>query len=143
MDALDLRKQPPRAPRTLLPGLNLFMIARTTDKLRVTLPGGNIGDYKIAGFSERVLKGLDIDESAMRDAVAAAKDDAAVAAWVAAHTDASRYDAINAAMSARTIADIIDDRELMAKYPVYATLPPETPLIDALAADDRAAFAKT
>jgi hypothetical protein len=44
-------------------------------------------------------------------------------------------------MSARTIADIMGDAELMAKYPVYATLPPETPLIDALAVDDRTAFA--
>jgi hypothetical protein len=141
MDALDLTKQPPRAPRALLPGLNLFMIARTTDKLRATLPGGNLGDYKIAGFSERMLKALDIDEAAMRDAVAAAKDDAGVAAWVAAHSDASRYDAVNASISARKIADISGDRELMAKYPLYATLPPETPLIDALAEDDRATFA--
>ncbi len=79
----------------------------------------------------------------MRDAVAAAKDDADVAAWVAAHSDASRFDAVNAAISAPTIADRAGDPEFMAKYPVYATLPPETPLIDALAADDRAAFAKT
>ena len=119
------------------------MIARTVDKLRATLPGGNSGDYKIAGFSERVLKGLDIEESAIRDAVAAAKDDAEVAAWVAAHTDASRFDAVNAAISAPTVADRIGDPEFLAKYPIYATLPPETPLIDALAADDRAAFAKT
>jgi hypothetical protein len=143
MDALDLTKQPPRPPREMLPGLNLFMIARTTDKLRATLPGGNLGDYKISGFSERVLKGLDIDESAMRDAVAAAKDDAEVAAWVAAHTDASRFEAVNAAISAPKIADRIGDPEFMAKYPVYAMLPPETPLIDALVADDRAAFATT
>jgi hypothetical protein len=143
MDALDLTKQPPRAPREMLPGLNLLMMARTVDKLRATLPGGNLGDYKISGFSERVLKALDIDEAAMRDAVAAAKNDGDVAAWVAAHSDASRYDAINATISARKIADIIGDRELMARYPVYATLPPETPLIDALAHDDRAAFTTT
>jgi Domain of unknown function (DUF5069) len=143
MDALDLTKQPPRAPRALLPGLNLFMIARTTDKLRATLPGGNLGDYKIAGFSERVLAALHIDEAAMRDAIAAANDDADVAAWVAANTDASRFDAVNAALSAPTIADRIGEPEFMARYPVYAALPPETPLIDALVADDRAAFAKT
>ena len=100
MDALDLTKQPPRAPREMLPGLNLLMIARTVDKLRATLPGGNSGDYKIAGFSERVLNALDIEEAAMRDAVAAAKNDAEIAAWVAAHSDASRFDAVNAAISA-------------------------------------------
>jgi hypothetical protein len=142
MDALDLTKQPPRAPREMLPGLNLLMIARTVDKLRATLPGGNSGEYKIAGFSERVLKGIDIDEAAMRDAVAAAKDDTEIAAWVAAHADASRFDAVNAAISAPKIADRIDDAAFIAKYPIYATLPPETPLIDALAADDRAAFEK-
>jgi hypothetical protein len=141
MDALDLTKQPPRAPREMLPGLNLLMIARTVDKLRATLPGGNSGDYKIAGFSERVLNALDIEEAAMRDAVAAAKNDAEVAAWVASHSDASRYDAVNASISAPKIADRIGDPAFIAKYPIYTKLPPETPLIDALAEDDRASFA--
>ena len=55
MDALDLTKQPPRGPRELLPTLDLLMIARTVDKLRATLPGGNLGSYQIPGFSTRLL----------------------------------------------------------------------------------------
>ena len=143
MDALDLTKQPPRAPREMLPGLDLLMMARTVDKLRATLPGGNPGEYKIAGFSERVLKALDIDEAAMRDAVAKAEHDGDVAAWIAMHSDASRYDAVNAAIAAPKIADRIDDPAFIAKYPIYKTLPPDTPLIDALVHDDRAAFPKS
>jgi hypothetical protein len=141
MDALDLTKQPPRAPRDMLPGLNLLMIARTVDKLRATLPGGNSGDYKVAGFSKQLLERLDIDEAAIRDAVAAAENDAEIAAWIAARTDASRFYALNADISREKIADRIDDPAFFAKYPIYKTLPPETALIDALPVDDRASFA--
>jgi hypothetical protein len=142
MDALDLTQRPPRGPRELLPGLNLLMMARTVDKLRATLPGGNPGEYKIPGFSKRVLDGLGIDESEMRDAVAAAADDAEVAAWVAARIDTSHLDAINARILAPTVASRIADAEWRAKYPIAETLPPETPLVDFLVLDDRAAFAK-
>jgi Domain of unknown function (DUF5069) len=140
MDALDLTKRPPRAPRELLPGLNLLMIARTVDKLRATLPGGNPGEYKISGFSDRTLKALGIEEAALLDAVAAAKDDAEIAAWVAANSDAARYDEVNATLATLKIADRIGDPAFAAKYPIYAQLPPETALIDALVEDDRAAF---
>lgn len=141
MDALDFTKQPPRAPRALLPGLDLLIIARTVDKLRATLPGGNIGEYKIEGFSGRVLAELGLDENELRDAVAAAEDDAEIAAWIASRTDVSRYAQINAQIAQPTIGDRLDNAEIMARYPLYKTLPPETPLIDALALDDAAAFA--
>jgi hypothetical protein len=142
MDALDFTKQPPRAPRAMLPGLDLLIIARTVDKLRATLPGGNIGEYKIEGFSGRVLAELGLDERDLREAVAAAKDDAEIAAWIAARTDTTRYAEINALVVAPTIADRLDNADVMARYPLYRTLPPETPLIDALAIDDDAAFEK-
>jgi hypothetical protein len=143
MEALDLTKRPPRSPREMLPGLDLLMMARTVDKLRASLPGGNLGSYKIAGFSERVLKGLGIDEGEMRDAVAAAPDDAAVAAWVAAHSDASRFAMANALISEPTVGGRLGDAEWLAKNPVAKTLAPETPLIDYLVVDDREHFAKT
>jgi Domain of unknown function (DUF5069) len=141
MESLDLTKQPPRPPRALLPGLDLLMIARTVDKLRATLPGGNLGAYQIGGFSERVLVALALEEDALRSAVSEAKDDAEIAAWIAAHTDATRYAAINAQVAAPTVGERLDNAELMAKYPVFKTLSPQTPVIDALVADDAAAFA--
>ena len=76
MNALDLTKRPPRSPRELLPGLDLLMAARTVDKMRVTLPGGNIGSYQITGFSSRLLERLGIVESLLREAVAGAASDA-------------------------------------------------------------------
>ena len=53
MDALDLTKRPPRSPRDLLPGLDLLMAARTVDKIRATLAGGNIGEYQITASPRR------------------------------------------------------------------------------------------
>ena len=79
MDALDLTQQPPRSPRDLLPGLNLLMAARTVDKLRATLPGGNIGEYQITGFSSSLLNALEIPETALRAAIARAESDEQIA----------------------------------------------------------------
>jgi len=46
------------------------MLAQTVDKLRATLPGGNLGSYRIAGFSAQLLWKLGIEEDALRDDVA-------------------------------------------------------------------------
>ena len=91
MEALDLTRRPPRSPRELLPDLDLLMAARTVDKLRATLPGGNLGAYQITGFSSRLLEALDIPEALLREAIAAADSDAKVAAWIREHSDPARY----------------------------------------------------
>ncbi len=70
MDALDLTQRPPRSPRDLLPGLDLLMAARTVDKIRATLPGGNLGQYQITGFSSSLLNRLGIVEGLLREAIA-------------------------------------------------------------------------
>ena len=140
MDALDLTKRPPRSPRHLLDDLELLMMARTVDKLRATLPGGNLGAYKIDGFSARLLKALEIEQEQLREAVAQAADEAAIARWVRANSDPSRYEAINTAMQERKIAHLIDDAEWAARYPIAHRLPPETPLFDMLAEDDKEMF---
>lgn len=139
MDALDLTMHPPRSPNVRLG--DLLMLARTIDKLRASLPGGNLGVYYIRGFSATMLSELGIDEAALRNVVADAKDDDDVVAWVHAHSDRSRYDALNALLRARRIADRSDDKEFVARYPVIATLPPDMPLLDMLDYDDRAMFA--
>ncbi len=140
MDALDLTQRPPRSPRLLLGDLDLLMLARTVDKLRATLPGGNLGCYQIEGFSARLLNELGIEQDALRDAIADAADDADVAAWVAANTDASRYEAINVALEERKVRDRVGDEAWLGRYPVAKTVPPDTPLMDLLAIDDREMF---
>ncbi|HEU5480541.1 MAG TPA: DUF5069 domain-containing protein [Candidatus Tumulicola sp.] len=140
MDALDLTKQAPRAPRELLPGLELLMMARTVDKLRATLPGGNLGNYQIPGFSARLLEALGIGEASLRDAVAAARSDDDVVAWIRRNSDPARYAQVNVALESRKVADRLDDPAFVAKYPIIQRLPPEMPLLDMLVADDRLAF---
>lgn len=117
------------------------MLARTVDKLRASLPGGNLGVYYIRGFSATLLLELGIDEATLRDAVARAQSDDEVVGWVRGHSDPSRYDEINALLRSRRIADRIDDPEFVARYPITATLPREMPLLDMLDRDDRAMFA--
>lgn len=141
MDALDLSARPPRSPSERLGGL--IMLGRTIDKLRASLPGGNLGPYYIRGFSATLLEELGIDEETLRGVVAGAKNDDEVAAWVREHSDPSRYDEINAMLRKRTIADRIDDPEWRERYPITASLPREMPLIEMLDHDDRATFAQS
>jgi hypothetical protein len=140
MDALDLTLRPPRSPREPLSELDIFMLARTVDKLRATLPGGNIGAYQITGFSSRLLLKLDIAESVLRGVIAKASSDAEIAAWIRAHSDAAAYGEINAGFERMTVGERLRDAEFVKRYPIARTLPPETSRLDLLAADDAEAF---
>lgn len=142
MEPLDLSRRPPRSPRELLPGLDLFMAARTVDKLRATLPGGNIGEYQITGFSSSLLNALGISEAVLRRAIAEAASDEDVAAWLREHTDPTRYAGINAKLESHTVGERMNDSEFLRRYPSARTLPPETPRLDLLVADDTEAFSK-
>ncbi|HLX26827.1 MAG TPA: DUF5069 domain-containing protein [Candidatus Cybelea sp.] len=140
MDALDLTTRPPRSPRELLPGLNLLMMARTVDKLRATLPGGNLGTYQISGFSSRLLDVLGIAEHELRAEIERAGTDAEVAAWIREHTDPSRFDEINAKLEGPTVGERLGDEAFMRRYPIAKTLAPQTSRLDLLTADDAEMF---
>lgn len=140
MEPLDLSAHPPRTPNVQLGGL--LMLARTIDKLRASLPGGNLGPYYVRGFSAVMLERLGISEDALREVIARAKDDDEVVAWVRAHSDPSSYDDINALLRARRIGDRIDDEEFRGRYPIITSLPREMPIIEMLDHDDRQMFAK-
>ncbi len=142
MNALDLTQRPPRSPRELLVGLNLLMAARTVDKIRATLPGGNIGDYQITGFSSSLLNALGIAEGVLRKVIAGAQSDAEVAAWIKGHTNPERYAEINAKLEGQTVGERLNDPEFLRRYPSARNLPPETSRLDHLIADDAEAFAK-
>jgi Domain of unknown function (DUF5069) len=140
MDALDLTLGPPRSPRAKLADLDLLMAARTVDKLRATLPGGNLGSYKMAGFSLRLLEALEIREETLRDVIARANSEDEIAAWIRANSDANAYAQINAVLEQRIIAHYLDDSGFFERYPVAKRLSPELPLIDLLIEDDRELF---
>lgn len=140
MKPLDLTKQPPRSPRAPLAKLDLLMAARTVDKLRATLPGGNIGSYQITGFTSSLLNRLGIAEHQLREAVERASTDAEIADWIEAHSDPSKYAEINAAFEAPKIGERLDDVAFVTRYPIVRDLPPDTARIDMLDADDAKEF---
>ncbi len=138
MESLDLRNAPPRSPNLELGGL--LMLARTIDKVRATLPGGNLGAYKIDGFSRNLWTALDIHQADFEDAVKAAATDADVVAWVHEHSDPARYAEANAGLRIPTVGGRADEPEFVAKYPVVANLAPETTLLEMLDHDDKASY---
>ena len=144
MDALDLTKKPPRSPWVKIGGA--YMLARTIDKLRAKLPGGNVGLYRIApGFSERLLAAIGCSEEELSDAVARAKSDDDVVAWVERRADKARLEKFNEAVSKRRIMDVDDVAAFKERYPVIVEkgFPDDTVLFDLLDKDDAIIFAAT
>ena len=141
MEPLDLTKAPPRSPWVKLGGC--YMLARTIDKLRAMLPGGNIGPYRIPGFSERLLKSLGIEEDDLRAAVAHARNDDEVVKWVHARCDTAKLEELNGRLSTRRICDLDDVPALKQRYPIVAEkgFPDDTILFDLLDKEDAAMFA--
>jgi Domain of unknown function (DUF5069) len=138
MEPLDLTKEPPRSPYAKLEGL--LMLARTIDKMRALLPGGNTGVYKIKGFSKMLLNALGIPEDDMQAVVSLAATDDEVAAWVSRHSDASKYDEINARLEQPTVGESLGRPGFLEKYPVAKTLSPDTSLLRMLELDDEGIF---
>jgi hypothetical protein len=145
MEPLDLTLGPPRPCRTTL--LGYFMLARTIDKLRAELPGGNIGTYlnHDTGFSAYVVKRLGLDMTEFREAVAAAADESAVVAWLEARIDPAGAPALNAKLESFTISRMSpDDQALVrARHPAAIAQQPDLDnILDVLDNDDRLAFVK-
>ncbi len=139
MEPLDLTKRPPRSARATLDGL--VMLPRTIDKMRALLPGGNIGDYHIDGFSGRMLKIVGIDPDALAAEVARAASEDEVAAWVRTHAGAGSYAEANRVLLNRSFEDIAPERraEFEEKYPRYAEVA-SGKICDIIDADDAAVF---
>ena len=140
MESLDLTKAPPRSPREELDGL--ANLPRSIDKMRAHLPGGNSGVYNIAGFTLVMLETIGVTEDQFRDAVAQAKTDDDVSAWLRAHANTEKYPEFNDRILNRRVADIkARDPEGFAKrYPVSTTRPDIEYMVDMLEADDKDMF---
>lgn len=145
MEPLDLRESPPRSCYAELDGL--MLMPRTIDKLRAQLPGGNPGGYFIDGTQMRGISGyllhrLGVSEVELRDAVADADDEAAVAAWLRERTDAHEYPAINETL--RRIKPKHSENEALFRQEYVETLREQPELeyiVDIIEADDRRRFA--
>ena len=145
MEPLDLRARPPRSPYETLDGL--VLMPRTIDKLRALLPGGDPGDYfinppvEMTGLSGFLLQRLQIDESDLRRVVADAADETEVAAWIRAHTDASRYEEINGILTHLKRKHVTDKDFYESIYGATLAERPELDvLFDIMLADDERMF---
>ena len=137
---VDLTAAPPRSPRVRLGGL--LFLARTIDKARAILHGRQ-GLYKISpGISGYLLEWLGIDEQAFMDAVAQARSDDEVVAWVHAHSDPSTYDEINRRLETRAIRDEQHRAEVLPRYAWLAQRPELRNWFEILERDDVLLFAK-
>ena len=143
MEALDLRKRPPRGCYAELDGL--MLMPRTIDKLRAQLPSGNPGGYfingRIKGISGYLLDRLGITEAELLEAVASARTDDDVAAWLRERTDASQYPAINATLRRIKPKHAEDEAYFREQYAETLRLNPDLQfIVDIVDADDRRLF---
>jgi hypothetical protein len=138
MVPLDLTLAAPRAPREQL--ADVIFLPRTIDKLRASLPGGNLGAYTIEGFSTMLLDALDIELDALTAVVRDADGDASVAAFVRSETTPERIAAWNAMISER-LPRGGDRAAALEVYPWLRDYPELPKALDVLAEDDRRHFA--
>jgi uncharacterized protein DUF5069 len=142
MQPLDLRVHPPRSPREKLGGL--YMLARTIDKLRANLPGGNMGAFHVFfGLSKLLADRLAIDLQELAGVVRDAENEEQVVGWVRRHSDPSTYDAINAELSQRTQSRHIppEHRERFDSLYEPQLRAQHDNLFDLVDADDRRCYA--
>ncbi len=142
MTPLDLRKQRPRGARETM--LGFYLLARTIDKLRAELPGGNLGPYlnHDTGFSAYVVRRLGLDMNELRNAAADAPDEAAVVEWLAARIDPATAPALNAKLETFVVERLSPDDQILVRqrHPVMADRPELSKILDILDADDELMF---
>lgn len=139
MDPLDLSLAPPRPPRAELAGI--LFLPRSIDKVRASLPGGNLGPYAIAGFTQTMLDALEIPLADFTDAVRAAATDVDVAAFVTERAKPGGIEVWHRYVLARkprggNIAEAIE------AYPFLAGRSELGLSLDVLEEDDRSIFAR-
>lgn len=138
MTPLDLRTQRPRGPRETM--LGFYFLARTIDKLRAELPGGNLGAYvnHDTGFSAYVIRRLGLDMDELRAAVGEAPGEPAILDWLAARIDRTTAPALNAKLETFVVERMKpEDRDLVRRrHPVMATCPDLSKILDILEVDD-------
>jgi len=139
MQPLDLTLAPPRAPRVQLNGI--VFLPRSIDKARAALPGGNLGEYTIKGFTAMMLDMLGITDKDFIASVHAATTDDEIAAYVLAKANAEQIAAWNAFVSHRLPRN--GDRAAALEHYSWLGKRPDLILaLDVLEEDDRQLFAR-
>jgi hypothetical protein len=119
--------------------LGIIFLPRSIDKVRATLPGGNLGQYSIAGFTHMMLEMLNISIDSFTVAIAKAEDDDAVAAFVRANTMVDERNHWNAFISTREPRGG-NREEAYETYPWLRDRPDLIYALDVLAGDDVQTF---
>ena len=148
MTPLDLTQHPPRSCRVELDGI--AYVPRAIDKVRASLPGGNLGSYLILAEGIRTVSSLfyyrmGITHEEFTEAVRDAETEADVAAWLRPRIDDEKIAKWHKQILELRMCDIPSPaREAVyANHPGAATMPDSTHLVDVFDADDAALFAKT
>jgi Domain of unknown function (DUF5069) len=135
---LDLREHPPRGPRETL--LGFYFLARTVDKLRADLPGGNPGAYinEERGFSAYLVKRLGLDMNELRQAVADSPDELALMQWLSARVDVTAAPVLNEKFETFVVDRMSAGDQILVRrrHPVMAVRPELSKILDILEADD-------
>lgn len=139
MTPLDLTATPPRRVRE--PLLGYHFLARTIDKLRAELPGGNIGSYlnHDTGLSAYVVRRLGLDMNEFRSVVAQAPDEAAVVAWLSERIDPAGAPALNDKLETFVYARMSEADKMLVRerHPVLDRRPELEKLVDIIDAEDQ------
>ena len=142
MEPLDLRIAAPRGPHAQLAGI--VFAARVIDKLRASLPGGELNGYfPFIGFSEVWAHYTGIDLRDLQGVVADAGSEAEVEAWIAertAHVDKAkingkmeRFDSVRMSDAMRTVFECSYPADLRERHTV---------LFDLFEADDAQLYSR-
>jgi len=142
MEPLDLRIAAPRGPRDQIAGI--VFTARVIDKLRASLPGGELNGYfPFIGFSELWAYYTGIDLRELRGIVTLAASEVEVEAWIAertAHVDKTK---INGKMERFESSRTSDEMREVFERSYPADLRELHPvLFDLMEADDARLYAR-
>src|SRR5262249_48074388 len=120
--------------------LGFYFLARTIDKLRASLPGGQMGPYlnHDRGFSAYVVRRLGLNMDEFRDAVAEAPTEGAVVEWLAARIDPATAGGLNAKLETFIVERMsaADQHLIRERHPVMEERSDLTKILDILEADD-------
>lgn len=138
MEPLDLRNSRPRSARAELAGI--VFLPRSIDKVRASLPGGELGDFSVEGFTTIMLEKLGISPADFTEAVRTARTDDEVAAYVLAHAIPGGVQAWHDFVLPRAIYNG-DRADAIVDFPYLALHPEVTLALDFLDLQDDYDFA--
>lgn len=126
--------------------LGFYFLARTIDKLRAELPGGNLGAYlnHDDGFSAYLVRRLGLDMDELRRVVREVANEDVLEAWLAARIDTATAPALNAKLESFVVERMSDQNQALvrSRHPVMTARPELSKILDILEADDELTFGR-